>query len=214
MPSELRSEDRVWKLDDSGFLAAPEQWSESFATEMACHLGMHGGLDERHFRVIHYLRREHADGRVPYFVIACMQNGLKLSEFRALFPTGYCRGACRLAGLSYEAIYASDPAHLDEIVPRASSRYPLSATGFLTRFEAWDESFATALAASWKMPPLTPRHWQVIGYLRDFFLAHRVVPVVYETCRACGLSLEELETLFPAGYRRGACRIAGLPYGP
>ena len=33
-------------------------------------------------------------------------------------------------------------------------------------------------------------------------------------CRAANLTLEELQTLFPGGYRRGACRMAGLPYIP
>jgi tRNA 2-thiouridine synthesizing protein E len=58
----------------------------------------------------------------------------------------------------------------------------------------------------------TPRHLQVIHYLRDYFAVNRMIPAVFEACTANDLSLEELRELFPTGYRRGACRMAGLPF--
>ena len=63
-------------------------------------------------------------------------------------------------------------------------------------------------------PPSTPtdRHLQVIGFLRDYYTVNRMIPTVFEACSANDLSLEELRGLFPAGYRRGACRMAGLPF--
>ena len=63
-------------------------------------------------------------------------------------------------------------------------------------------------------PPSFPteRHLQVVKYLRDYFVVNRLIPPVFETCAANDLTLEELKELFPAGYRRGACRMAGLPF--
>ncbi len=48
--------------------------------------------------------------------------------------------------------------------------------------------------------------------VRDYFDEHRNSPTVYETCSITGLSLDDLHELFPDGYRRGACRMAGLPF--
>lgn len=60
---------------------------------------------------------------------------------------------------------------------------------------------------------LTEPHW--ISYLRDVHQREKRIPTVYETCETCetcGLDLEELEALFPDGYRRGAVKIAGLRF--
>jgi hypothetical protein len=37
-------------------------------------------------------------------------------------------------------------------------------------------------------------------------------PLVYETARMNRLHLEELKKLFPAGYLRGACKLAGITH--
>jgi len=34
----------------------------------------------------------------------------------------------------------------------------------------------------------------------------------FEVCGAHRLEVEQFRELFPEGYRRGACRIAGLPF--
>jgi tRNA 2-thiouridine synthesizing protein E len=52
----------------------------------------------------------------------------------------------------------------------------------------------------------------VVHYLRDYFAVNRQIPTVFEACSGNDLTLEELKELFPAGYRRGACRMAGLPF--
>jgi tRNA 2-thiouridine synthesizing protein E len=100
-----------------------------------------------------------------------------------------------------------------ETAPPAKERFPLDSLGFLKDLEAWDEDFVEAAMAQ-REPPQTPtsRHMQVLHYLRDYFIINRTIPTVYETCSANDSNLEELRELFPAGYRRGACRIAGLPF--
>ncbi len=45
--------------------------------------------------------------------------------------------------------------------------------GYLCRLEDWSEDFARALAAQEGLN-LTPEHWQVIRFLRDYFHEHRV----------------------------------------
>ncbi len=85
---------RSYTLDDHGFLDPPEQWDEAFAEGMARVQGIRGGLSERHWEFIRYLRGQFLDEEtVPVLVMACAENRMHLSELRALFPTGYHRGA-------------------------------------------------------------------------------------------------------------------------
>lgn len=91
---------QTYSLDEYGFGEHPGLWDEMFAEGIAPQIAIGTGLGERHWQIIRYLRlkleQEHT---VPFFVMACMDNGLKIAEFRQLFPTGYMRGACRAAGL-------------------------------------------------------------------------------------------------------------------
>jgi tRNA 2-thiouridine synthesizing protein E len=58
------------------------------------------GLSEEHWRVLRYLRAEHAKtNEVPTVYSVCDALGLTLDDLARLFPTGYHRGAVKLAGL-------------------------------------------------------------------------------------------------------------------
>jgi tRNA 2-thiouridine synthesizing protein E len=57
---------------------------------------------------------------------------------------------------------------------------------------------------------LTDKHWRIIRFLREHFRKNSVVPTLFETCEMNQIELDELETLFPDGYHRGAVKIAGL----
>ncbi len=205
---------KTYQLDAHGFLDPPEQWDEGFAAGMAKLVGVTSGLTERHWQLISYLRHKFLDeNTVPVLVEACSDNRMRLSELRSLFPTGYHRGACKVAGINYQFMWETNYWLTYETAPPAKPRYKLDALGFLENFEEWDEDFVE-LAMSQRDPPVAPteRHLQIIRYLRDYYAANRTLPTVYETCSANNLSLEELRELFPAGYRRGACRSAGLPF--
>ncbi len=47
---------------------------------------------------------------------------------------------------------------------------------------------------------------------REHYAEHGAIPTIYQVCSSTGLDLEELDRLFPAGYRRCACRAAGLRF--
>ncbi len=212
--STIAFRDKKYRLDDYGFLEPSDQWDSDFAEGMAKSLGITGGLTERHWEFIRYLRRKFLDERtVPVLVTACAENKLRLSELRSLFPTGYHRGACKIAGINYQFMYETNYWLTYETAPPAKTRYKLDQLGFLQNYADWDEDFVE-LALSQREPPTTPtpRHHQVIRYLREFYAANCTIPTIFETCSHNGLSLEELKELFPDGYRRGACRIAGLPF--
>lgn len=207
---------KTYTLDDYGYLEHPNLWDEGFADGIAPRIGVSSGLNDDHWRVIRYLRQQlEVEQTVPYFVIACIDLGLRISQFRDLYPTGFMRGACRAAGLSFRFIAEQNPLATYENLPSIWTRYELCTMGFLVSFDNWNRTFADLVAKDWDLPAgLTEVHWQVLRFLRQRFEATGSVPVVYETCRSNSLDLKSLHALFPTGYRRGACRAAGLPFVP
>jgi tRNA 2-thiouridine synthesizing protein E len=212
--STVTFKSRTYTLDTQGYLDPPEQWDETFAEGMARLVGIRGGLTERHWEVVHYLRRKFLQEKtVPVVVLACADTGMRLAEMRTLFPTGYHRGACKVAGINYRFMHDLNLWLTYETAPPLPSPYELDEMGFLKDPDQWDEGFVELLMSR-RNPPAspTPRHLQVVRYLRDYFAANRRLPTVFETCTENDLTLEELRELFPLGYRRGACRMAGLPF--
>ena len=205
---------REYTLDRHGFLDPPEQWDENFAEGMARKLGIYGGLTEDHWSFIRYLRKKFlGEGIVPVVVTACADNQLRLSRLRDLFPAGYHRGACKIAGINYAFMCDTNLWLTYETVPASEAPHKVDELGFLEDFETWDERFAQWVARNWDLPRgLTERHWKIIQYLRDYYRNKRHVPTVYEVCSSNNIGLDELGELFPKGYHRGACRAAGLPF--
>ena len=205
---------RQYQLDRQGFLDPPEQWTEEFAEGMARLLGVAGDLTDEHWAFLSYLRRKFIDAKtVPVVVLACADNGLRLRQLRALFPAGYHRGACKIAGINYAFMSAHNIWLTYESYRTLQSEHQLTASGFLVDFEKWSRHFAALVAQEWNLPlGLTELHWQILAFLRTHYRQTKNVPTIYETCRLNGITLDDLKTLFPEGYRRAACRAAGLPF--
>ena len=88
---------------------------------------------------------------------------------------------------------------------------PLDEEGFLTSAHNWTREVAQRLADQ-KMPDgLNEDHWKVVNYMRQYFIEYGSVPPVRKLSRDTGISLRELNRLFPEGLTKGACRIAGIP---
>ncbi len=88
----------------------------------------------------------------------------------------------------------------------------LNEEGFLVNPGEWDREVALALARSQEgLEALTDEHWQVITYIRDYYLEHDMAPMVRKICSHTGLRLSRIFELFPSGPAKGACKLAGLP---
>lgn len=205
---------KAYTLDDHGFLVQSDEWEEEFANGMARLQGIHDGLTKEHWDFIHYIRKKALkDKDLPLLVVACSDNNIRLGRLKALFPSGYFRGACRIAGISFKTLCDLNIWHSYETVPPLLNAYDLDTQGFLKDFDKWDERFANLLSSEWSLPGgLTPKHWDVIRFLRNYYIATHNIPVVFEVCQAHDLELGDLKAMFPGGYRRGACRVAGLPF--
>jgi len=208
----------TYKVDSRGFLLRPEDWDEEYAEMIAPEVGIVGGLTNEHWRVIRFVRAAYERYEsVPLVIVTCVNNKLSLRDLKILFPAGYHRGVCRLAGVSYRTGYYSfwvDSKRLTEVSEGHTAVYRVDAQGFLIDHTEWDENFAVNKARELSMPDgLTDKHWKVIRYLRESFARMGVLPTVIAACEDNHLELEDLAKLFPGGYHRGAVKIAGLRFG-
>lgn len=86
----------------------------------------------------------------------------------------------------------------------------LDEDGFLDNAAEWDEEVAKVLAVTEEVE-LTPEHWDIINYLRDYYAEFGVAPMVRKLLKDTKKSQNEIYSLFPSGPGKGACKIAGLP---
>ncbi|MFO7557385.1 MAG: TusE/DsrC/DsvC family sulfur relay protein [Desulfobacterales bacterium] len=219
---------KSYAVDENGFLIDFNQWDKPFAEDLAMRLSISGGLTPKHWEVIHFIRDWYIQkGICPLVYQTCKMNQLQIGRLKELFPTGYRRGACMLAGINYKYTYhvntdeRSVPAekHTDERSfeekpqkPKPPEKhYVVDVCGFLIDPNSWDEQFAIHKAYELKLPDtLTKKHWEVIYFLRNHFAQKGTVPTVYDTCAFFQMEIDELAKLFPDGYHRGASKIAGL----
>lgn len=207
---------KTYEVDEEGFLSSPAQWDADFAREVAPELGITRGLTEEHWCVITFIRdRFMQTGQCPMVYEIGKNCGIGLAKMKNLFPTGYLRGACKLAGITYrlEEVHTGWlPARRMTAVktPLYERVYRVNFRGFLIDPADWDEEYAVYKAKELGMAGLTQKHWDLIAFLRQRFTRTGEIPTVYETCEANQLELEDLEKLFPTGYHRGAVKLAGL----
>ncbi|MBC2715881.1 MAG: TusE/DsrC/DsvC family sulfur relay protein [Desulfobacteraceae bacterium] len=205
--------DKVYNLGAWGFLINPDEWDEDFAIGMAPKLGITNGLSAAHWAVILFIRESFQQtGRCPFVFQTCKSNELTSTELSYLFPSGYLRGACLLAGITYKNRIVSC---LGESVPDMSGKeekiYQIDQNGFLVNPLEWDKQYAINKALEMKMPGgLTEKHWKIINYLRDRYRAAKSVPTVFQCCEENNIEMDDLAALFPDGYQRGAVKISGL----
>jgi len=91
------------------------------------------------------------------------------------------------------------------------------AEGYLIDPEHWDEQQAHLLAAGEGIA-LGPDYWPVLYFMRDYWSEHRVAPdvrhVVDFLVKTKGFNKKDgkqhLFRLFPYGYVKQACKIAGM----
>ena len=83
--------------------------------------------------------------------------------------------------------------------------------GFLERAEDWDKDLARELAIESGIPVLTDRHWLVVDYMRQTYLAKGDGPTIRTLGKESGVNIKELYQLFPKGPAKLAARIAGIP---
>lgn len=88
------------------------------------------------------------------------------------------------------------------------------AEGYLTDPADWNDEVAQALALEEDIQ-LTDDHWDTIRFMREYFDEHQVIPdarfVIKHLAERVGKDAQKkLFELYPYGYVKQACKIAGM----
>ena len=89
--------------------------------------------------------------------------------------------------------------------------------GYLLHLDDWTEAVAGSIAADEDIE-LTDAHWEILHFLREYYLEHGISPNVRVLIKLVAKQFgaekgnrKHLYDLFPKGPSRQGCRIAGLP---
>src|SRR6059058_1937209 len=93
----------------------------------------------------------------------------------------------------------------------AEAPIDLDPEGFLTDPEQWNEQTAQAIAAENGLPELTGRHWLVVRFMRERYLATGTAPSIRSLGKESDVPVKELYQLFPKGPAKLAAKIGGIP---
>ena len=95
--------------------------------------------------------------------------------------------------------------------------YETDEEGYLVNLVDWNEDIANAIAKAENVE-MTPNHWEVVNFLRQYYDEYQIAPAVRVLTKAIGKTLGAdkgnsayLYELFPYGPAKQACKIAGLP---
>lgn len=95
--------------------------------------------------------------------------------------------------------------------------YPTDKLGYLLDYRQWDEELALVMAKLDDFE-LTEQHWEVIKFVRQFYLTYNTSPAIRALTKAMKAELGEdkansryLFRLFPDGPAKQATKYAGLP---
>ena len=97
--------DRTIETDEEGYLVEPADWDERVAEAIAAQEGL--ALGEKHWAAIRFMREFYDEHRVAAdarFVIRHLESlypdgGAGRNLLFELFPYGYVKQACRIAGM-------------------------------------------------------------------------------------------------------------------
>jgi TusE/DsrC/DsvC family sulfur relay protein len=98
-----------------------------------------------------------------------------------------------------------------------TTTYQRDIEGYIVDPEAWDRDIARELAAEEHLE-LNEDYWQILEFMRDYWREHRVAPdvrhVVDYLSNERGYNKKaakrHLFHLFPYGYVKQACKVAGM----
>jgi len=89
--------------------------------------------------------------------------------------------------------------------------------GYLVNLSDWTDEIGEEIGGSENVD-MTPNHWEVVNFLRDYYNEYQIAPAVRVLTKAIGKQLgaekgnsKYLYELFPYGPAKQACKIAGLP---
>jgi tRNA 2-thiouridine synthesizing protein E len=93
----------------------------------------------------------------------------------------------------------------------AGREYLFDKEDFLWRPQDWTEELAEVLATECGIEKMSDDQWRLVRFLREYYFYNGRAPLNKDLKTGLGMSVMDLECLFPGGVKRGARRVAGLP---
>ncbi|MBE2241171.1 MAG: TusE/DsrC/DsvC family sulfur relay protein, partial [Burkholderiaceae bacterium] len=91
--------------------------------------------------------------------------------------------------------------------------YETDEEGYLVNLADWTEDIGKAIAQTENVE-MSPNHWEVVNFLRDYYNEYQIAPAVRVLTKAIGKQLgpdkgnsKYLYELFPYGPAKQACKI-------
>jgi len=98
--------------------------------------------------------------------------------------------------------------HIREI---AGVEVLLDGEGFFINPSQWTEEVFNAMAHEAGVKQVSDKQRMVVRFIRSFYLEQGKSPLNHHLKIGTGMSMAELEGLFPGGIKYGVRRLAGLP---
>ena len=96
-------------------------------------------------------------------------------------------------------------------------QFEVDEEGYLSNLGEWEKDIAVYMAKEDDCD-LGEDHWEIIGFLREYYEEYQIAPAVRVLTKAVGKKLGKekgnskyLYELFPYGPAKQACKYAGLP---
>lgn len=91
---------------------------------------------------------------------------------------------------------------------------PLDPEGYLIEPSDWNEAIARIFASQENIE-LSEDHWDAINFMREYYAEHQIAPDVRHVMKHLAERLgpesrNRIFELFPYGYVKQACKIAGM----
>lgn len=230
------------ELTPAGRLKNLADWDKNIAEWLAKKDGI--TLTEAHWEIIHMMREYYQTYNIPPILKLLkrdIQEKLDAGKaenayLEALFPNGVITQGTKIAGLPVpildaeieKALATETKLAVEPRTPPALKHftgsfefqgrvYPVYEKGNLANLDDWSEPLAEFMAHQEGIS-LTPAHWEIIHFMRQFYFNYGITPMVRllmknmrdELGESKG-SNEYLYKLFPGGPSRQGSRIAGLP---
>jgi TusE/DsrC/DsvC family sulfur relay protein len=99
----------------------------------------------------------------------------------------------------------------------SNTQYVRDVEGYIVNPEDWNENLAEELAAEEELK-LTEEYWPILCFMREYWQQHKVAPDVRHVIKHLvdihgydkKVAKRCLFNLFPYGYVKQACKIAGM----
>lgn len=100
---------------------------------------------------------------------------------------------------------------------QSTAHYELDKEGYIVDPDDWNEEVAGILAEAEGLK-LSDEYWPILNFMREYWVEHKVIPdvrhVIKHLSEHHGYTKKEAKqaifTLFPYGYVKQACKIAGM----